>query len=87
MVDVEVLVDVVDVVVDKNMVMTLNCTLLTVTGFDAESVMNTFAASVFPARFEGITHAKELVVSGDVPVIPVNNMFATRFPVIVLTIR
>ena len=45
--------------------------------------MNTFADIVFPARFEGITHVNEL----DVPVIPVNSMFATRFPVIVFTIR
>ena len=49
--------------------------------------MNTFAARVFPARFDGMTHANEFVVSGEVPVIPVNNMFATRLPVIVLTIR
>ena len=58
-------------------------TLFVVSGVLAESVMNTFAASVFPARFDGITHANEFVV----PVIPVNNMFATRLPVIVLTIR
>ena len=31
--------------------------------------------------FEGITHANEL----DVPVIPVKSMFATKFPVIVVT--
>ena len=49
--------------------------------------MNTFAARVFPARFEGITHVNELDVSGDVPVIPVKSMFATKFPVIVFTIR
>ena len=58
-------------------------TLLVVSGIVAESVIITFAASVFPARFDGMTHANELVV----PVIPVNNMFATRLPVIVLTIR
>ena len=44
--------------------------------------MKTFAASVFPARFEGIVHANEL----DVDDTPVNSMFATRFPVIVFTI-
>ena len=54
-----------------------------VSGDVALSVMNTFAARVFPARFEGITHANEL----DVPVIPVKSMFATKFPVIVFTIR
>ena len=58
-----------------------------VSGDVALSVTNTFAARVFPARFEGITHVNELDVSGDVPVIPVNSMFATRFPVIVFTIR
>ena len=62
-------------------------TLFVVSGVLAESVMNTFAASVFPARFDGMTHANEFVVSGEVPVIPVNNMFATRLPVIVFTIR
>ena len=45
--------------------------------------MNTFAARVFPARFDGMTHVNEF----DVPVIPVKSMFATKFPVIVFTIR
>ena len=77
----------VDVVVDCDMVIELSCMLFTVTGFDAESVIITLAPTVFPASAEGITHANELDVSGDVPVIPVKSMFATRFPVIVFTIR
>ena len=58
-------------------------TLLVVSGVVAESVIITFACTVFPASAVGIVHAKLL----DVPVIPVNNMFATRLPVIVLVIR
>ena len=58
-------------------------TELVVSGVVALSVNITFACSVFPASADGITHAKLLVV----PVTPVNSMFATRFPVIVFTIR
>ena len=82
-VDVEVLVDVVDVVVDNDIVMMLNCMLLTVTGFDAESVMNTFADIVLPASAVGTNHRKVLLV----PVIPVYRAFATRASVTVLKTR
>ena len=58
-------------------------TLFVVSGVEAESVIITLASTVFPASAEGITHAKLLVV----PVIPVKSMFATKFPVIVFTIR
>ena len=58
-------------------------TLFVVSGVEAESVIMTFASTVFPASALGIVHANEFVV----PVIPVNNMFATRLPVIVFTIR
>ena len=58
-------------------------TELVVSGVVAESVMKTFAASVFPARFEGIVQANEF----DVDETPVNSMFATRLPDIVFTIR
>ena len=54
-----------------------------VSGVVAESVTNTFAASVFPARSEGIVQANEF----DVDETPVNSMFATRLPDIVFTIR
>ena len=82
-VDVEVLVEVVDVVVDRDMVMMLNCMLLTVTGFDAESVMNTFADIVLPASAVGTNHRKVSLV----PVIPVYRAFATRASVTVLKTR
>ena len=58
-------------------------TELVVSGVVAESVMKTFAASVFPARSEGIVQANEF----DVPETPVYSAFATRFPDIVFTIR
>ena len=58
-------------------------TELVVSGVVAESVMKTFAASVFPARFEGIVQANEF----EVPETPVKSMFATRLPDIVFTMR
>ena len=80
---VKVVLDVVDVVVDRDMVMMLNCMLLTVTGFDAESIMNTFADMVLPASAVGTNHRKVLLV----PVIPVYRAFATRASVTVLKTR
>lgn len=53
-----------------------------VSGVAAESVTSTFAASVFPARFEGIIHAKLF----EVPVIPEYNCVAIIVPVIVFVI-
>ena len=82
-VDVEVDVDVVDVVVDCDIVIELSCMLLTVTGFDAESVMNTFADIVLPASAVGTSHRKVLLV----PVIPVYRAFAIRASVTVLNTR
>ena len=76
-------VDVVDVVVDCDMVIELSCMLLTVTGFDAESVMNTFADMVLPASAVGTSHRKVLLV----PVMPVYKAFAIRASVTVLNTR
>ena len=73
----------VDVVVDCDMVIELSRMLFTVTGFDAESVMNTFADMVLPASAVGTSHRKVLLV----PVMPVYKAFAIRASVTVLNTR
>lgn len=76
-----VAVDVVEVDVE-DIATVLNSMLFTVTGVDAESVINTLAETVFPKSAFGTCHRKVL----DVPVIPVYSAFASRLSVIELNI-